>query len=130
MRINFRVLVAALTLWFVSAPEKTFAQTTYWIPAIKTNGKAKTLDYSVKVHDFFVPWVKQVNERGGGQEVSKTINGTKYTFVQQGFSWDNGKGGSNPTSTGQIRIDNKKIRYESDAWQLSQDFKTQKKIRL
>jgi hypothetical protein len=90
------------------------AETTYWLPTVKREPTQTVVTYTVKVPDFFVPWILEKNERGGGDEVQKTAGGRAHTFVRQGFSWDDT--GSSPARTGQIRIDNKKERHTSDAW--------------
>ncbi len=36
-----------------------------------------------------MPWILRKTERGG-TEFIKEIDGVKYTFIQQGFSWDLG----------------------------------------
>lgn len=70
---------------------------------------------------YFVPWLLQTTERGGGRPVTKTINGKAYTFIPQFFSWDTT--GSRPAQKGQIRLDSKNNRELGD-WQINDRLKT------
>jgi hypothetical protein len=103
------------------------AQTpTYWLATVERTPTSATYTYDVKAPDYFVAWLLETSERGGGRTATKTINGKTYTFVQQFFSWDTK--GSSPASNGQIRLDNKNDRWRSDAWRNHQNLKTDQNL--
>ncbi|MEZ5355058.1 MAG: hypothetical protein R2762_20675 [Bryobacteraceae bacterium] len=98
------------------------AQTpSYWLATVERTPTATTYTYNVKAPDFFVAWLLEANERGGGRPISKTVDGKKYTFVPQFFSWDTN--GSAPVRTGQIRVDNSNNRLNG-AWKSDQKLKS------
>lgn len=90
-----------------------FAET-YWLPRVQYLPTETIYTYELKVPEYFKPWLLESTRNGGGQVVTKTINGQSYTFVQQFFSWDTD--GSSPAKTGQIRIDDAAPRYQSNLW--------------
>lgn len=101
------------------------AETSYWLPIVERTPTATTYRYEVKAPDFFKAWLTQRTPLGGGETVTKNINGQDYVFVKQFFTWDTG--GAFPAGTGQIRLDNKAEpqRWASDDWKNNGEFKNQ-----
>ncbi|MCA9193901.1 MAG: hypothetical protein KDB03_19150 [Planctomycetales bacterium] len=109
-----RVLASiSMCLWW-AVP--ALAETSYWLPHVKRSATEITYTYDVQVPEFFKAWLLEKTARGGGETISKNIHGQTYTFVQQFFSWDIVEHGSSPSRTGQIRIDDQKVRGQSNKW--------------
>ena len=103
------------------------AQTpTYWLATVERTATTATYTYNVKAPDYFVAWLLETTERGGGRTITKTINGETHTFVQQFFTWDTA--GSSPARTGSIRLDNKNDRWTSDSWKDHQNLKNEQNL--
>ena len=122
MWIQTRFIVAVATFFLSASVGQCFAQavTSYWIAKVDSNGKLMSFDYSIKVPDYFVPWLLKKTDRGGGAEIVKEINGRNFTFVRQYFSYDV----VNNPRDGKIRIDNHLERWKSSDWQFDERMKT------
>ncbi|MEZ5402195.1 MAG: hypothetical protein R2729_21150 [Bryobacteraceae bacterium] len=121
--MNMRIVVS-LAIGLLSAVSVN-AQTTYWLATVERSPTATTYTYNVKAPDYFVAWLLQTTQRGGGRPISKTINGKAYTVVPQYFAWDTK--GSAPARTGQIRLDNLNNRQNGE-WKISEKLKTDQEL--
>jgi len=104
------VCLTIAAVFCAASASQSLSAETYWVAKHKKEGTKQTVDYSVQVPEFFVPYLKLQTPRKGGMEVKKKINGKEYTFVKQYLSWDVDK--QNPDH-GVIRIDEAPLRYQS-----------------
>lgn len=115
--VSFVLLLSAA----ISSPAS--AQTTYWLPSITKTASATTYTYNVKAPDYFGAWLTKKTAIGGGDIVTKTIDGKDYRFIKQTFSW------YKPMSTHGLNIETAGVnQFGGGEWVNDNAFKTQNAV--
>ncbi len=73
-------------------PDIVLATESYWIArAVKQpGGLTRSIEFSVPVPSYVVPWLLKKDDFGGGAEVTRMIDAKNVSFLRQACSWDNG----------------------------------------
>ncbi|MEZ6121785.1 MAG: hypothetical protein R3C49_01265 [Planctomycetaceae bacterium] len=98
------------------------AYSKYWLPTVVKTSTGTTYTFDTRVPKYFGPWLEARTPIGGGEIVTKTINGKQYHFLKQTLSW------STPLKDS-VNIEASKTGYGGGTWVNNADLATRNAVR-